>query len=207
MVFNEAVVVSGSPRLALNTTPARFATYSSGSGTKTLTFNYAVQVGDASADLGNASTTALVLNGGTIRDVAGNNAALGLATPGAAGSLAFNKAIVIDAAIKASVAGLGTTATNAPSLSTGIQTIQITFNTPVTGLTLSSLRLIYNGVRVVSLSRATITGSGTSYTLTIPSTATSLKGTYRLDIGVPTSTIRAGDVLMSQTSSIFWKRV
>jgi hypothetical protein len=200
-------MVTGSPILYLNTTPSRFATYSSGSGTQTLTFNYAVQVGDASADLGNASTTALVLNGGTIRDTAGNNVTLTLAAPGQIGSLSANKAIVINAAIKASVAGLGTTATNAPSLSTGVQTIRITFNTSVTGVTLSSLRLIYNGVRVVSLSRATITGSGTSYTLTIPSAATSLKGAYRLDIGGPTSTIRAGGVLMSQTSSIFWKRV
>jgi hypothetical protein len=207
VVFSEPAMVTGSPILYLNTTPSRFATYSSGSGTKTLTFNYAVQLGDASADLGNASTTALVLNGGTIRDAAGNNANRTLRAPGQAGSLNSNKAIVIGGAIEASAAGLGTTATNAPSLSTAVQTIRIRFNTPVTGLALSSLRLIYNGVRVVSLSRATITGSGTSYTLTIPSAATSLKGAYRLDIGGPTSTIRSGGVLMSQTSSIFWKRV
>ena len=38
----------------------------------------------------------LSLNGGTIKDLAGNAATLTLASPGASGSLADNKAIVID---------------------------------------------------------------------------------------------------------------
>ena len=38
--------VTGAPTLALNTTPARTATYVSGSGTSTLTFDYTVQAGD-----------------------------------------------------------------------------------------------------------------------------------------------------------------
>ena len=52
-----------------------------------------MQAGDTSADLDFASTTSLA---GTITDLATNAAALTLPTPGAAGSLGANKAIVID---------------------------------------------------------------------------------------------------------------
>ena len=72
------------------------ATYSSGSGTSTLTFNYLVQAGDTAAHLDYAATNALTLNAGTIVDVAGNDATRTLATPGAAGSLANSKNIAID---------------------------------------------------------------------------------------------------------------
>ena len=55
--FSEAVTVTGSPQLALNTADA--ATYASGSGSSTLTFDYTVQAGDNSADLDYAATTSL----------------------------------------------------------------------------------------------------------------------------------------------------
>ncbi|MNG87301.1 Cadherin domain protein [compost metagenome] len=95
--FSEAVTVSGTPQLTLETgTTDRTINYVSGSGSNTLTFNYTVQAGDTSADLDYLSSVALGLNGGTIRDAAGNNATLTLPTPGAAGSLGANEAIVID---------------------------------------------------------------------------------------------------------------
>ncbi len=98
VAFNENVIVSGGvPTLALETGAIdRFATYVSGSGTDTLTFTYTVQAGDSSADLDFKSTAALVLNGSTIQDSAGNNAILTLKAPGTAGSLASNAALVID---------------------------------------------------------------------------------------------------------------
>jgi hypothetical protein len=95
--FSEAVTVSGTPQLTLETGATdRTINYVSGSGSNTLTFNYTVQAGDTSADLDYLSAGALGLNGGTIRDVAGNNATLTLPTPGGAGSLGANEAIVID---------------------------------------------------------------------------------------------------------------
>src|SRR5204862_6436498 len=95
---------AGTPSLLLETgTTDRNATYVSGSGSNTLTFNYAVQAGDTSSDLDYHDTGALALNGGTIKDAAGNNATLTLASPGAAHSLGANKNIVVD-----------TTAPNAP---------------------------------------------------------------------------------------------
>lgn len=95
--FNETVAVTGIPSLTLNVGAVeKVINYSSGSGTNSLTFNYTVDIADAEADLDYASTTALSLNGGTIKDTAGNDAVLTLATPAAEGSLSTNKNIVLD---------------------------------------------------------------------------------------------------------------
>jgi hypothetical protein len=95
--FSEIVNVTGTPQLTLETGAIdRVINYASGSGTNTLTFNYTVQAGDTSDDLDYVSTSALSLNGGAIKDAGGNNAILTLAAPGTAGSLAANKALVID---------------------------------------------------------------------------------------------------------------
>jgi hypothetical protein len=97
--FSETVFVNttyGTPRLQLETGAIdRYAIYTGGSGTNTLSFSYTVQAGDSSADLDQISSSALELNGGTIKDAAGNNANFSLAAPGGVGSLAANAAIVI----------------------------------------------------------------------------------------------------------------
>ena len=94
--FDESVNVTGSPQLALNTTPAESATYVSGSGTSTLMFDYTVQAGDNVDPLDYASTGALTLNGGTIADLAGNAGTLTLAPPGASGSIAASASVRVD---------------------------------------------------------------------------------------------------------------
>ncbi len=77
--FSEPVTVTGTPRLALAVgTATRYASYASGSGTSALVFRYAVVAGDADANGVSAGASALSLAGGTIRDRANNNAALGL---------------------------------------------------------------------------------------------------------------------------------
>ena len=70
--------------------------YTSGSGTNILTFNYTVASNHTASDLDYVATNSLTLNGGTIKDAAGNEASLTLVSPGASGSLGANKAIVID---------------------------------------------------------------------------------------------------------------
>jgi hypothetical protein len=123
--FSEAVFVSttgGIPTLQLETgTLDRYASYAGGSGTDTLSFSYIVQAGDNSADLDQLSTDALQLNGGTIRDAAGNNAILTLAAPGTLGSLAADAALLIDGiAPNGSLAGSITTDTGqTASISSG----------------------------------------------------------------------------------------
>ena len=95
--FDEAVYVTGSPRIELDTgADAGMASYDSGSGSQTLVFEYRVLPDDATGDLDYAGTGALTLNGGTIRDAAGNNADRMLPEPGGAGSLGHSKDIEID---------------------------------------------------------------------------------------------------------------
>jgi len=94
VAFGEPVTVTGTPRLALNS--GGVASYASGSGTSTLTFQYTVAAGQDANPLDYASIGALHLNGGTIEDAASNAAKLTLSTPGAAGSLSANRSIVID---------------------------------------------------------------------------------------------------------------
>jgi hypothetical protein len=94
VTFSAAVTVTGTPTLALNTGVT--VNYTSGSGTTALTFTYTVATGNASADLDYTTTSALAVNGGTIKNGT-NDAFLTLPAPGAAGSLGANKALVIDA--------------------------------------------------------------------------------------------------------------
>ena len=132
VVFSEAVLVTGTPQLTLETgSTDRVVNYSSGSGTTTLTFTYTVQAGDTTGDLDYVSTTALALNGGTIADAATNNATLTLAAPGASGSLGANKAIVVDTATP-SISNV--TSTKADGSYTVGETIAVTvlFSEPVT---------------------------------------------------------------------------
>lgn len=97
VTFSGTVTVTGTPQITLETgTTDAVVNYTSGSPGTVLTFNYTVAAGQTSADLDYASTTALDFNGGTIQDAALNSATLTLVAPGAAGSIANGKAIVID---------------------------------------------------------------------------------------------------------------
>jgi hypothetical protein len=93
--FSETVnVVSGTPSLSLNAGGTAIATYTGvGSGTTTLNFSYTVAAGHNSGDLDYAGIASLA---GNIQDLAQNSANLLLATPGTAGSISDNQAIVID---------------------------------------------------------------------------------------------------------------
>ena len=97
ITFTEAVTVSGTPQLTLETGSSdAVVNYASGSGSSTLIFNYTVASGHTNADLDYVSASSLALNGGTIVDAISYAATLTLPTPGATNSLAANKALVID---------------------------------------------------------------------------------------------------------------
>jgi C1A family cysteine protease len=134
VTFDEQVVVDttgGAPTVTLETgTVDATATYSSGSGAATLVFLYTVQAGDNSADLDYVSTTALVLNGATIRDAAENDATLALAGPGAAGSLGNTKNLVIDTTAPA-VTQVTSTAADGTYKAGTLLPITVTFNEAV----------------------------------------------------------------------------
>ena len=91
---------SGTPQLTLETGSSdAVVNYASGTGGTTLTFNYTIASGHTSSDLDYASTSALALNSGTIKDAAGNSATLTLATPGQSNSLGANKALIVDTTV------------------------------------------------------------------------------------------------------------
>ncbi len=162
--FDSAVNVTGIPTLTLETGATdRVLSYVSGSGTDTLSFSYTVQAGDSSADLDYASTSALSLNGGSIRDGANQAAVLTLAAPGAAGSLGANKALVVD--------GVRPAATNITLSDTALSigetaTVTITFNERVSGLTTSDFT-VANG----SLSNLSSSDGGLTWTATFTPSA------------------------------------
>ncbi|MEG4634862.1 DUF4347 domain-containing protein, partial [Microcoleus sp. AR_TQ3_B6] len=102
VTFDAAVTVTGTPQLQLETgTTDRFANYAFGSGTTALTFNYVVQAPDTSGDLEYLATTALTLNGGTIKETAVTafDAFLTLPATASDNSLGGRKAIVIDTTV------------------------------------------------------------------------------------------------------------
>lgn len=78
VTMNDACVVSGQPQLALTIGgTTRQATYASGSGSTTLTFNYTVSANDPDDANGiSIAANSLSLNGGSLTDAAGNNAVL-----------------------------------------------------------------------------------------------------------------------------------
>lgn len=101
LMFDEPVVVTGQPVLTLETgATKRLAICAADQPAATLICHYTVLAGDASMDLDYVSTTALALAGGTIRDLAGNDALFTLPIPGTPGSLAANKDLVIDTIVE-----------------------------------------------------------------------------------------------------------
>ncbi|MBI3358313.1 MAG: autotransporter-associated beta strand repeat-containing protein [Nitrospirae bacterium] len=135
ITFDEAVNVTWTPTLTLNNKGTGTAVdYTSGSGTATLTFNYTVVAGNTiTSALDYVATSSLVLNGGTIKDLAGNTADLTLPTPGAGniGSLADNNVIGIDPT-RAAVTDVTSSTGNGSYKAGGIISIQMTFSKSVT---------------------------------------------------------------------------
>ena len=133
VTFTEVVVVNavtGTPVLSLNNDAQAF--YSSGSGTKTITFNYIVSPRQGNANLDYSGTNALSLAGGTIndddtsRDANGNLAILTLPDPGTDGLRNDGSDIIISAPGVEQVSGMS------DNYRTGdIVTIQVQFSEPV----------------------------------------------------------------------------
>lgn len=78
---SETVNVTGTPRIAVDVGGVtRYAAYTSGTGTSSLTFTYTMVAGDVDLD-GVTITSPMQLNGGTIKDLNGNDATLTFTVP------------------------------------------------------------------------------------------------------------------------------
>ncbi len=189
ITFSRPVTVSGDiPALTLATGAVnRSAVYTSGSGTDTLTFSYTVQPGDTSADLDYASTSALSLNGATIRDSALNDAALALPAPGAAGSLGAARNILIDTtAPTALIAGVSPVLRNS-----SVSQMQITFSEPVANFDLADLHLTRDGgPELLTGNESLTTADSLTWTLGGLSSLNVQEGTYTLALVAASSGIQ-----------------
>ncbi len=159
--FNEVVNVTGTPALTLETGEIdSVLSYSSGTGTNTLIFNYTVASGHTSSDLDYQSTNSLTLNSGTIRDAALNDANLTLALVGDVNSLAINKDIVIDTTAPTITIESSTVGVSNGSITTD-SSIELTFTTSE-----PTLDFVVGDITVVNGVLSAFTGSGTTYTAT-----------------------------------------
>jgi large repetitive protein len=212
--FSGAVTVTGTPQLTLETgSTDRAVNYTSGSGTSTLTFNYTVQAGDTSADLDFVGTTSLALNSGSMQDAGSNNVVLTLPSAGASGSLAANKAIVIDTTAPTQTIGSidisadsGISATDFLT-STALQTITGTLSANL-GAGESLWGSVDGGVNYANVS-SFVSGTAISWTSATLSGTSSIKfqvrdlagnvgntatQSYELDTTAPTQTIGSIDI-------------
>ena len=170
---SENVVVdtsTGTPRVALNIGGVtRYATYVSGTGSNALVFEYTVEPGNnAAGGIGLAGT--LDLNGGTVRDAAGNALNLGLNTPGVAGG------VVVDTAAPqiSSIARVDLESTNSSSVR-----YTVTFNEGVTGVDIADFSLAFTGSaggRIASVEQI----DGGKYTILVDNLTGA--GNVRLDL-------------------------
>ena len=92
------MTITGIPQLNLETGDIADAVvnYTSGSGSKTLLFEYTVAIGHTSPDLNYFDVNSLTLNGGSIKDPYGNNVTLTLPALDNANALKQKKDIEID---------------------------------------------------------------------------------------------------------------
>lgn len=193
--FDSAVNVTGTPTLTLETGATdRVLSYVSGSGTNTLSFSYTVQAGDISADLDYVSSSALSLNGGSIRDGANQAAVLTLAAPGATGSLGANKALVVD--------GVRPAATNITLSDTALRigetaTVTITFNERVSGLDTGDFT-VANG----SLSNLSSSDGGLTWTATFTPSANISNATNLITLNNTGVMDQAGNIGSGTTDSV-----
>ena len=190
VAFSGIVNVTGTPQLALNT--GGTASYTSGSGSSTLTFSYTVAAGQSANPLDDASSSALTLNGGTIDDQSSNPANLSLPAPGSANSLSQSN-IVIDTTAPA-VTGVTSTSANGTYGVSSVITITMAWSKPVVVTGTPQLALNSGGTANYS------SGTGTS-TLTFTYTVAAGQNSPKLDYTSSTAlTLNGGTIFDTVTN-------
>jgi len=122
---------------------------------------------------------------------------------GGLNTLAAARAIAVGGEVRVlTPAGFSGSAASVPDRRR-VTSIPITFNAPVTGFSLASIRLKVNS-RTVSLRGARLSGSGDTYTLVLHSRSTRLRGIYTLEIvGAGIFALQNGTP-MTASSFIYW---
>ena len=145
--FSETVTVTGSPRIPIQGLTTKFLTYSSGSGTPTLTFTYVVTSGDVDRNGIAISADSLSLNSGSLTDSALNSATLS--------HVAISNTLSLQVDGSAPVAGTPQTSTNGSYITiTYDETLSAT--APTVGAFSVSVNGVSNSVSSVSISGQSI---------------------------------------------------
>ena len=185
VIFSEAVTVTGTPQLTLetgSTVDDAVVDYSGGSG-DILNFIYTVVEGHSSSDLDYKATTSLDLNGGSIKAVDDNSdATLTLVAPGSNGSLGEAKNYVIDGVkptitIAASEVATGNTSNDA--------SLSLTFTSSESTTTFDS-----NDLSLTNGTISNFSGNGTTYNATFTPTN---QGATAINVSAETFTDAAGN--------------
>ncbi len=184
------VTASGTP--TLNLSNGLSASYSSGSTTSVLAFQYTVAAGDASGgllDVVDSGGTPIVLNGGAINNTSNGNAAnLAFALPNA-NSITSTRAIIVDLVPPTVLSSIlmDPSPTNAGSVD-----FLVTFSEAITGLDLATattdLSVHASGLTGTPAVIAVTPMGASSYDVTV-STGTGGSGTIQLQVPSASTTI------------------
>ena len=178
--LSENVVVTGTPRIQLDIGGVtRYATYTGGSGTSALTFSYPIVAPDFDRN-GISIISPIDLNGGTIKDLNGNNATLTFTPPNTSGVLvqSYQTAFTTSPIDSSNEAAASFNITGAPSGATYNYTITSSGGAgsvtgsgtisadpqPVTGVNVSGLPF---GTLTASVTVTNATGTGNAKTGTV----------------------------------------
>ncbi len=195
--FTEAVVVTGTPQLTLNN--GAVVNFSSGSGSSTLSFVYTVGAGQSISPLDYSSVSSLALNGGTIKDTAGNAAVLTLPVIGldnlAAKNITINSpAIVSD--VKVTISPLSATALPGASVGYSITVTNLGPNA-ATGITVTDTlpaSVTFGSQTFSSGTAITFSNNGNSITDTIASLASGASSTFTVVASVGVDAIGGSSI-------------
>ena len=184
--LSENVIVTGTPRLQLDVGGVtRYAPYVSGTGTNVLLFSYPVVAPDFDRD-GITLLSPVDLNGGTIRNVNGNNANLTFIPPNTSAVLVQSYTVTwtTNPVTPANAGSAAFSINNAPTGSTFNYTITSSGGgTPVTGMGIISgtphnvtgvnLLTLLSGTLTLSITITNATGTGNAKTNTVVATISS----------------------------------
>lgn len=170
VTMSEVVDVTGVPRIVVDVGGVtRYANYTAGTGTNTLTFTYSVQSGDVDAN-GVVLSSPVQLNGGTIKNIHGNDAILTYTVPNTTGVIVngavpsgYTAAFVDDTVTNVNKTALSFIMTSPKLNRTYNYSISSSGGgTPVTGTgTLSASPQTISGINVTSLPDGILTLSAT----------------------------------------------
>ena len=193
--FSENVLVTGFPKITLVVgSTDRSATYTSGSGSTALVFQYTILAGETDTDGISIGANVLALNSGTLRDAAGNNATL------THSSLSANTSYKVDttaptATWSAATDNVGTVTGALTSGDTTDDTALILSGTNEAG---SSVK-IYNST--TELGNATVSGTSWSYTATIVDGTTYQLNVKETDLAGNTSVATSNFAVTGDTTA------